>query len=75
MIVDSDLNLREVKGEGVVGQRPVLAPGESHEYTSWCPLATDIGKMYGTYEMIVLRGERFTVKVPSFILCDVARLN
>ena len=75
IIVDSDLNIREVKGEGVVGQQPVLRPGESHQYSSWCPLATDLGKMQGTYQMITGDDHHFDVVVPSFILCDNARLN
>lgn len=60
---------REVEGEGVVGQQPVLEPGESHQYISACNLQTEMGKMYGTYlfERIV-DGHQFFVKIPEFQL-------
>jgi ApaG protein len=75
IIVDSDLNTREIKGDGVVGKQPILHPGEAHQYASWCPLATDIGKMSGSYLMRSESGDHFNVVVPGFILCQKDRLN
>jgi ApaG protein len=59
---------REVKGEGVVGEQPVLAPGESFEYASGTPLDTPSGIMVGTYQMITGDGDRFEVDIPAFSL-------
>ena len=75
-ICDADGTLREVEGEGVVGQQPVLEPGEAHEYVSGCNLRTGIGKMYGTYQMArVLDGKQFDVRVPEFTMVVPFRLN
>ena len=52
IITDGFEQTREVKGLGVVGEQPVLAPGESYQYSSWCPLKTPTGSMRGTYRMI-----------------------
>ena len=59
LITDANDRVDEVRGLGVVGQQPVLAPGESFEYTSGCPLSTAFGMMKGTYHMVTDRGERF----------------
>ena len=76
IIVDSLGPVREVEGEGVIGEKPVLSPGESHEYMSWCPLHTEIGKMSGTFLMIDLdRKEEFFVQIPEFKLIADQRLN
>jgi ApaG protein len=75
-IVESNGVQREVEGEGVVGLQPVLAPGESHQYTSWCPMMTDIGKMYGTFLMErAMDGSQFVVTVPEFRLVPPFKLN
>lgn len=75
-IVDSYAVTREVEGEGVVGQQPVIAPGETYEYISGCNLNTDIGKMYGTYLMQRLSdGKMFFVNIPVFKLVATMRLN
>ncbi|MBI5916409.1 MAG: ApaG domain, partial [Bacteroidetes bacterium] len=67
---------REVEGEGVVGLQPVLSQGESHQYTSWCPLMTDTGKMYGEFQMVRLLDEAiFSVKIPEFKLTPPFKLN
>lgn len=67
-IVDSSEH-REVEGEGVIGQQPVLEPGESHQYISACNLHTDMGKMYGTYLFErLIDGHRFDVIIPEFQL-------
>lgn len=75
IIVDSDLTIREIKGDGVVGKQPILKPGEIYQYSSWCPLSTEIGKMYGTYQMRNREGTVFDVTVPAFILCQKDKLN
>jgi len=75
-IFDSNGVKRIVEGEGVIGQQPVLAPGTSHQYTSWCPLMTDIGKMHGTYLMKRLpNGKNFRVAIPAFKLIPPFKLN
>jgi ApaG protein len=58
----------EVRGPGVVGKTPVLAPGASFRYTSGCPLATPSGIMVGSYQMTTAAGELFNVAVPAFSL-------
>ena len=67
-ITDATGRLQEVHGEGVVGEQPVLAPGEAFEYTSGSPLTTPSGIMVGTYEMETEGGERFQVDIPAFSL-------
>ena len=75
-IYDSNGLVREVEGEGVVGQQPVLEPGEIHEYVSGCNLRTNLGKMMGIYLMErVFDGRRFQVVVPEFTLIVPYRLN
>ncbi|MDB5750944.1 MAG: apaG [Ramlibacter sp.] len=63
----------EVKGLGVVGQQPLLKPGESFEYTSGCRLRTASGTMQGSYFCVAEDGERFEVEVPVFVLADATR--
>jgi ApaG protein len=67
-IVDADGDEREVRGEGVVGQQPVLEPGRSFEYSSFCPLATPWGTMEGEYLMEDDKGDRFDVRIARFYL-------
>jgi ApaG protein len=67
-IVDSLGRVQEVRGAGVVGEQPVLKPGESFEYTSGTPLPTPSGIMGGTYEMEDAGGGRFTITIPTFSL-------
>jgi ApaG protein len=67
-ITDSHGRVQEVRGPGVVGEQPVLAPGESFEYTSGTPLPTPSGIMVGTYEMETPLGESFSVRIPAFSL-------
>lgn len=74
-IFDSNNVMRKVEGEGVIGEQPVIAPGKSHEYVSWCPLETEIGKMNGTYLMQSEEGDRFRVKIPEFDLIATYRMN
>jgi ApaG protein len=68
IITDATGYTQEVRGEGVVGEQPVLAPGERFEYTSGVPLPTSSGFMTGSYQMVTDRGERFEIDVPTFSL-------
>ncbi len=68
VITDAIGRVQEVRGAGVVGEQPVLKPGESFEYTSGCPLRTPSGFMVGSYEMERADGTRFEVRVPMFSL-------
>jgi ApaG protein len=68
IITDASGRQEHVRGEGVIGEQPVLAPGERFEYTSGVPLATASGFMVGTYEMESASGERFEIDVPAFSL-------
>lgn len=67
-ITDAQGTSHEVRGEGVIGEQPVLAPGEAFEYTSGTPLATPSGMMMGSYEMETQAGDYFDVAVPAFSL-------
>lgn len=67
-ITDKLGRLQEVRGSGVVGEQPVLKPGESFEYTSGCPLGTPSGIMAGSYQMATPEGERFDIEIPAFSL-------
>jgi ApaG protein len=67
-ITDSMGRIQEVRGAGVVGEQPVLRPGEAFEYTSGTPLTTPSGIMVGTYQMESESGERFDVNIPAFSL-------
>jgi len=68
IITDATGRKHEVRGEGVVGEQPVLAPGERFEYTSGVPLATASGFMTGRYQMVSETGEHFEIDVPTFSL-------
>ena len=67
-ITDSRGRVREVRGAGVVGEQPVLQPGEAYEYSSGTPLDTPSGFMVGTYEMHSTGGDVFDVAIPAFSL-------
>ena len=67
-ITDATGKLQEVRGPGVVGEEPVLKPGQSYEYTSGVPLPTPSGFMVGSYGMITDTGEHFDIDVPAFSL-------
>ena len=75
-IFDSNGTKRQVEGEGVVRQQPIIEPGENHEYVSGCNLKTDIGTMKGSYEMTrVVDGQKFQVNIPEFQLIAPYKLN
>ena len=67
-ITDGNGHVNEVRGEGVVGAQPVIAPGASFEYTSGCPLPTASGCMMGKYKMRKPDGEAFEADIPAFLL-------
>jgi ApaG protein len=68
IITDGDHQVQEVKGLGVVGQQPLLKPGESFEYTSGANLPTAVGTMRGTYQMVAEDGHAFEAEIPVFTL-------
>jgi ApaG protein len=68
IITDGLDHVEEVKGPGVVGEQPVLAPGESFKYSSWCPLKTPTGTMRGTYQMVRVGGSEFDIEIAPFAL-------
>jgi len=68
IITDGNNQVQEVRGPGVVGEQPLLEPKESFEYTSGTALATAVGTMRGTYEMVAEDGTRFDAKIPEFTL-------
>jgi ApaG protein len=70
VITDGTGHVEEVRGPGVVGKQPTLAPGESFQYTSGCPLGTPFGIMEGSYQMIAEDGERFDVRIAPFTLSE-----
>jgi ApaG protein len=75
-IYDTDGTVREVEGEGVVGQQPILESGEAHKYVSGCNLKTSIGKMKGTFLMErIMDGSQFLVQIPEFNLIPPFKLN
>jgi len=75
IITDATDHVEEVRGPGVVGEQPVLAPGQSFEYTSGCPLTTPFGTMHGTYQMVTSRGERFDAQIAVFTLSEPHTLH
>ena len=67
-IIDSNGTKQEIKGKGVVGEQPVINPGEKYEYTSGTPLSTPSGFMEGHYEMETINGKTFDATIPLFSL-------
>ena len=75
-ILDSNSNNREVEGEGVIGEQPIISPGDSFQYISGCNLESEIGKMFGCYLMERLIDKRqFYVRIPEFNLVVPYKLN
>jgi ApaG protein len=68
IITDANGKVQEVKGLGVVGEQPKLAPGESYEYTSGAAIATPVGTMRGSYQMVAEDGTKFDAPIPEFTL-------
>jgi ApaG protein len=76
MIFDSATPKQEVEGEGVVGQQPVLLPGEVYEYESACNLTSELGSMHGTYLFKSVNDDSFfKVAIPRFELVTAYKLN
>lgn len=75
-IRDANNLAREVEGEGVVGQQPVLEAGQTHEYVSGCNLKSGMGKMFGTFLMErLIDGKQFNVRIPEFTMVVPFKLN
>lgn len=68
VITDANSHVQEVRGQGVVGEQPVLKPGQSFEYTSGTVLATPVGTMTGSYQMVTEDGTKFDAPIPQFVL-------
>jgi len=75
IITDGHGHTEEVEGPGVVGQTPVLPPGTTFEYTSFCPLPTSFGTMEGTYQMRTAAGELFEIEIGQFSLVAPHAVN
>ena len=75
IIRDADDRVEEVKGPGVVGDQPVLEPGDSYEYTSGCPLPTPFGSMQGSYQMVTASGEHFDAEIAEFVLREPGSIH
>ncbi|MGH6986506.1 MAG: Co2+/Mg2+ efflux protein ApaG [Caulobacteraceae bacterium] len=68
VITDAANRIEEVRGPGVVGEQPILGPGEAFRYTSGCPLMTSSGAMRGEYQAVTASGETFDIEIPAFSL-------
>ena len=75
IITDADGEEQTVTGPGVVGEQPVLDPGEAFEYSSFCPLPTAVGSMRGAYQMVTPSGEAFEATIGPFTLAAPNALN
>ena len=75
IITDGDGHEEQVNGPGVVGEQPILEPGQQFEYTSFCPLPTAIGSMHGSYQMVAASGARFDAQIAPFSLAVPTALN
>ena len=75
IITNADGEVERVKGPGVVGEQPVLPPGSSFEYTSFCELKTAVGSMHGSYQMVTADGDRFDATIAPFTLAVPNALN
>lgn len=75
VITNADSRVQEVRGDGVVGEQPLLAPGEHFDYTSGTVLETPVGSMHGSYGMLDETGDRFESPIPAFTLAIPRVLN
>lgn len=75
IITNADGDAQEVRGPGVVGETPVLKPGDAFEYTSYCPLTTAVGTMQGSYQMTTADGDTFDAAIAPFTLATPNALN
>jgi ApaG protein len=74
-ITDGHGRVQEVRGEGVIGEQPLIVPGQSYEYSSFCPLMTPTGVMKGHYQMIDSTGAHVEVQIPRFFLIEPSSFN
>ncbi len=70
IVTDAMGRVEEIRGPGVVGQQPVLSPGQAFQYTSGCPLTTPFGSMHGTYQMVTSSGASFDAEIAPFTLSE-----
>lgn len=75
IITDANGKTEEVRGPGVVGEQPVIAPGENYTYTSFCPLKTPVGSMQGSYQMTTKEGQTFDAIIAPFSLAIPGTLH
>ncbi len=75
IITDSDGRVQHVRGSGVIGQQPRIGPGESFEYSSFCPLRTSFGTMHGSYRMSGASAGQFDVEIAPFALGEPYAIN
>ncbi|HVT36610.1 MAG TPA: Co2+/Mg2+ efflux protein ApaG [Nevskiaceae bacterium] len=75
VITNGEGKTEEVRGPGVVGEQPVLKPGDEFEYTSGCPLTTPVGTMHGEFNMVADDGEKFDARIDPFRLAVPGMLN
>lgn len=75
IITHADGRVEEVRGEGVVGEKPRLAPGQSHTYSSGAMIPTSTGSMKGSYEFVTDRGDLFRAEIPEFVLAAPEALH
>jgi ApaG protein len=75
IITDSNGDVQHVTGPGVVGEQPVLSPGEAFEYSSFCPLKTSVGSMHGSYQMETDEGDTFDAVIAPFTLAVPNAVN
>ncbi len=75
IIKDAWHNVEEVRGDGVVGETPILEPGAAYTYSSWCPLRTEYGTMRGSYGMVRPDGEEFEAVIAPFALMPTSMMN
>jgi ApaG protein len=75
IITDALEHTQEVEGPGVIGEQPVLEPGRSFQYSSWCPLTTPTGMMHGTYQMVRPDGGQFDIEIAPFALKAAYTIN
>lgn len=75
MITDGNGKMREVRGDGVVGEQPHLGPGQAFEYSSGAIIDTPVGSMQGSYQMLADNGDRFDAPIPPFTLAVPGQIN
>jgi ApaG protein len=75
LITDGDGRVQEVRGAGVVGQQPLIEPGDSHTYSSGTLIATHVGTMQGSYQMLAEDGKRFDADIAPFRLAVPGSLH